>query len=305
MEYKDYYKSLGVSRNASQDEIRDAFRKLARKYHPDTNKDDKTAEENFKLINEAYQVLSDPDKRKKYDQFGANWEQYARAGGQPEDFDWGQWSARPGSSTRINLEDLQDILGGGLGGMGGGGGFSDFFETLFGGARGGARRPQAAQNVEQEVEVTLEEAFAGATRIFQGTDGSRFEVSIPKGVKTGSKVRIAGKGGGRGDLFLKIRVKPHSSFQREGNNLRVNVSVDLYSALLGGEVSVPTMGRPVILTIKAGAQNSQTIRLRGKGMPDLRKKDVRGDLLVSLDVQLPSELNDEEIELFEKLRKLR
>ncbi len=147
MEYKDYYKSLGVNRNASQDEIRDAFRKLARQYHPDTNKGDNTAEEKFKSINEAYQVLSDPEKRQKYDQFGANWEQFSRAGGRPEDFDWGRWSARPGSTTRINLEDLQDLFGGGIGGFGGGsGGFSDFFETLFGGVRGGGRRQPRTLN---------------------------------------------------------------------------------------------------------------------------------------------------------------
>ena len=156
-----------------------------------------------------------------------------------------------------------------------------------------------------EVEITLEEAYAGAARIFQGSDGSRFEVSIPKGVKTGSKVRIAGKGGGSGDLYLKIRVQPHHTFKREGNNLRVNISVDLYTALLGGEVSVPTMGRPVILTVKAGSQNGQSIRLRGKGMPDLRSKDARGDLIATLEVQLPSELSEEETELFKKLRKLR
>ncbi len=305
MEYKDYYKSLGVNRNASQDEIRDAFRKLARQYHPDTNKGDNTAEEKFKSINEAYQVLSDPEKRQKYDQFGANWEQFSRAGGRPEDFDWGRWSARPGSTTRINLEDLQDLFGGGIGGFGGGsGGFSDFFETLFGGVRGGGRRQAAAQNIEQEVEITLEEAFTGATRVFQASDGSRFEVSIPKGVKTGSKVRIAGKGGGTGDLYLKIRVMPHSTFKRDGNNLRVNVDVDLYTVLLGGEVSVPTLERPVILTIKPGSQNGQTIRLREKGMPDLRKKDVRGDLLATLNVQLPKNLSAEEKELFGKLRKL-
>lgn len=302
MDYKDYYKTLGVSRNAGQDEIRDAFRKLARQYHPDANKGDSAAEEKFKGINEAYQVLSDPEKRQKYDQFGANWEQFSRSGGRPEDFDWGRWSARPGSTTRINMEDLQDIFGGGFGG---GGGFSDFFETLFGGARGGAgRRSAPAQNVEQAVEITLEEAFSGTTRVFQGADGSRFEASIPRGVKTGSKVRLAGKAGGA-DLYLRIKVVPHRTFTREGINLQVNVEVDLYTALLGGEVSVPTLERPVILSIKAGSQNGQTIRLRGKGMPDVRKKDVFGDLLATLSVRLPKNLSAEERELLEKLREIR
>ena len=302
MEYKDYYKSLGVNRNASQDEIRDAFRKLARRYHPDANKGDSSAEEKFKTINEAYQVLSDPEKRKKYDQFGANYEQFSRAGGRPEDFDWSRWSARPGSTTNINMEDLQDLFGGSFGG---GGGFSDFFETLFGGARGGStRRAAPAQNVEQEVEITLEEAYSGTTRVFQSGDGSRFEASIPRGVKTGSKVRLAGKAGG-GDLYLKIRVAPHRTFTRDGNDLRISVEVDLYTALLGGEVSVRTLDRPVLLSIKAGSQNGQTIRLRGKGMPDLRKKDVFGDLLATLDIRLPTNLSAEEQAMFEQLRKLR
>lgn len=303
MEYKDYYKSLGIGRNASQDEIRSAFRKLARRFHPDANEGDKRAEEKFKEINEAYQVLSDPDKRKKYDQFGANWEQFSRTGGRPEDFDWGRWSARPGSTTRINLDDLQELFGGGTGGMGGG--FSDFFETLFGGVRGGGRRQARPQSIEQDLEISLEEAYQGTRRTFQGSNGTRFEVSIPPGVKTGSKIRVAGKGGGGSDLFLKIRVRPHAKFKRQGRNLRVSVDLDLYTAILGGEVAVPTLGRPVMLTIKPGTQNGQTIRLRGKGMPDLKKRGESGDLLATLDVRLPEKLSPEERELFEKLRRLR
>ena len=311
MEYKDYYKSLGVNRNAGADEIRTAFRNLARQYHPDTNTGDQQAEEKFKEINEAYQVLSDPDKRKKYDQFGSNWEQYSRSGGRPEDFNWGDWSAGPGTYTRVNMEDLQDLFGGSQGGFGSGG-FSDFFETLFGGARGArtARRPARGQNLEQAVEITLEEAFSGTERTFQSNNGSRFEVSVPKGVKTGSKVRVAGKGGGvpggsPGDLYLKIKVLPHSIFERQGNNLRVTVDIDLFTAMLGGEVSVPTLERSVLLTVKPVVQNGQTIRLRGKGMPDSRKKDLRGDLLVTLRVRLPENLKPEERELFERLQGMR
>jgi len=309
MEYKDYYNSLGISRNASKEEIRDAFRNLARQHHPDANEGDTRAEEKFKEINEAYQVLSDPDKRKKYDQFGANWDQYSRSGGRPEDFNWGDWSAGPGTYKRVNLDDLQDIFGG-EGGFGAGG-FSDFFETLFGGARGQrtARRPARGQNVDQAVEITLEEAFSGTERVFVSPDGSRFEVRIPKGVRTGSKVRVAGKGvgapgGSPGDLYLKIKVLPHHRFERKGKNLRVTVDVDLYTALLGGEVSVPTPERPVILTIKPVAQNGQTIRLRGKGMPDLRRPDERGDILATLRVQLPKHLNEEQKTAVEKLREM-
>jgi curved DNA-binding protein len=310
MEYKDYYRSLGVNRNAGQDEIRSAFRNLARQHHPDANEGNKQAEEKFKEINEAYQVLSDPDKRKKYDQFGANWEQYSRTGGRPEDFNWGDWSAGPGTYTRVNPEDLKDMFGG-SGGFGSGG-FSDFFETLFGGARGqrATRGPAHGRNVEQTLEITLAEAFSGTERIFQAPDGSRFEVAIPKGVQTGSKVRVAGKGGEaaggkQGDLYLKIKVLPHHLLERDGNNLRVTVDIDLYAALLGGEVSVPTLERPVLLTIKPVAQNGQTIRIRGKGMPVVKEKDTRGDLLVTLRVRLPEKLNPEERKLVEQLQALR
>jgi len=287
MEYKDYYNSLGISRNASKEEIRDAFRNLARQHHPDANEGDTRAEEKFKEINEAYQVLSDPDKRKKYDQFGANWDQYSRSGGRPEDFNWGDWSAGPGTYKRVNLDDLQDIFGG----------------------QRTARRPARGQNVDQAVEITLEEAFSGTERVFVSPDGSRFEVRIPKGVRTGSKVRVAGKGvgapgGSPGDLYLKIKVLPHHRFERKGKNLRVTVDVDLYTALLGGEVSVPTPERPVILTIKPVAQNGQTIRLRGKGMPDLRRPDERGDILATLRVQLPKHLNEEQKTAVEKLREM-
>jgi len=308
MEYKDYYKTLGVSRNASQDEIRKAFRELARQHHPDANKGNKQAEEKFKELNEAYQVLSDADKRQKYDQFGANWEQFSRTGGRPEDFDWGQWSAGPGTYTRVNLDDLQDLFGGGPGGAGG---FSDFFETLFGGVRGGAPRRQAmrGQNIEQSLEITLDEAYHGTTRMFQGQNGARFEVTIPKGVRTGSKVRVSGKGGAgaggaSGDLYLKIKVLPHLHFKREKNNLRIDVDIDLFTAVLGGEISVPTMGKPVILTVKPGTQNGSTFRLRGKGMPSLGKKEGPGDILVTLNVRLPDKLNQEEKRLFEQLRDL-
>ncbi|HUF38260.1 MAG TPA: J domain-containing protein [Anaerolineales bacterium] len=311
MEYKDYYKSLGVNRSASKEDIRTAFRNLARQHHPDANEGDQKAEEKFKEINEAYQVLSDPDKRKKYDQLGANWEQYSRAGGQPEDFNWGEWRAGSGSYTRVNVEDLQDMFGGGLGGAGSGG-FSDFFETLFGGARAqrAPSRPGRSRNLEQTLEITLEEAFTGTERVFQPQYGSRFEVSIPKGVRTGSKVRVAGKGGespggSPADLYLKIKVLPHHIFERKGDNLRVTVDVDLYTALLGGEVSVPTLERPVLLAVKPVAQNGQTIRVRGKGMPNLRKPGERGDLLVTLRVRLPEKLKPEEREVFEKLQRMR
>ncbi len=307
MNYKDYYKTLGVSKSASKKEIQDAFRKLARQYHPDRNKGNKQAEEKFKDINEAYQVLSDSQKRQKYDQFGAQWGQYSRGGGRPEDFDWGRWTAGPGGSGRtVSAEDLQDILGG-LGGMGG---FSDFFETLFGGGlgrgqvRGGQPRQVRGRDVEHEVEITLEEAYNGATRVLQRSGGGRGEVRIPKGVRTGSKVRLSGAGAQAGDLYLKIKVLPHFTFKREKDTLRVNIPVDLYTAILGGEIAVPTLKRTAHLTIPPHTANGRTFRLRGLGMPLLKSPDKYGDLLAKVDVQLPKKLSEQEKQLFEQLRAL-
>ncbi len=322
MEYKDYYKILGVDRNATEKEIKQAYRRLARQYHPDVNPGDKAAEERFKEINEAYEVLSDPEKRRKYDQFGAQWQQYERMGGRPEDFDWSQWAATgPGGQrvyTRtVSPEELEEILGG----MGG---FSDFFQMLFGGM--GRRRtvdfgdifgdyeqpfqerPRRGRDIEQPVQITLEEAFHGTTRVLQQPDGSRIEVKIPRGVRTGSRVRVSGKGGGsdgqRGDLYLKIEVLPHPTFQREGDDLKVDVPVDLYTAILGGEVQVPTLERPVMLRIPPETPNGKTFRLRGLGMPNLKNPDQRGDLYAKVNVQLPRNLSEEEKALFRQLRDL-
>ncbi len=316
MDYKDYYKTLGVSKNSSQDDIRNAFRKLARQYHPDANEGNKQAEEKFKDINEAYQVLSDPEKRKKYDQFGAQWQQYSRGGGRPEDFDWGQWAGGGGgggSYTRVNIDDLQDLFGGGGGGSGLGG-FSDFFETLFGqGLRGRGstqRRAQFGQDLEQNVEITLEEAYTGTTRVFQREDGNRFEVKIPRGVKTGSKVRVTGKGqegrsGQAGNLYLKIKVLSHSKFKRDKDNLKITLPIDLYTAVLGGEAEVPTLERTVNLKIPAGTSNGKTIRLRGLGMPNLKNPKQFGDIFATIEIKIPENLSQKEKELFKQLRELR
>lgn len=327
MEYKDYYKVLGVSKNADKDELKKAYRKLARKYHPDVNPDDKTAEEKFKEVNEAYEVLSDPEKRQKYDQFGASWQQYSRGGGRPEDFDWNQWTARPsggGYSRTVTQEELEQILGqdfGNVFGGGGFGGFSDFFETLFGGmgqqrstGYGGRQRvvrTQRGRDSEQNIQISLEEAFHGTNVQLQWEDGRRIEAKIPPGVHTGSRVRLSGQGesgyeGGKsGDLYLKVNVRPHSVYKRDKDDLKINIPVDLYTAILGGSVSVPSIDKTVELTIPPETTNGKVFRLRGLGMPKLRSPQERGNLYATVDIQLPKNLSEEEKRLFNQLKILR
>lgn len=313
MEYKDYYKILGVPRSASEKEIKRAYRRLARQYHPDRNPGDKNAEERFKEINEAQEVLSDVDKRQKYDRLGAQWQQWQRMGRDPRDFDYSQWFAGGGSS-RMHAEwggDLDDLFGGT-------GGFSDFFRSIFGGMGGQptARRQYAqarvrrGQDYEQPVEITLEEAYHGTACVLD-VGGSRLEVRVPQGVKTGSKVRVAGKGGAGmgggqpGDILLKIKVLPHGTFVRKGNDLHCEVSVGLYTALLGGEERVPTMETPVRLKIPPETQTGRSFRLRGQGMPHLRDPKRRGDLFARVKVTLPQHLSEREKELFQELAGLR
>jgi curved DNA-binding protein len=345
MEYKDYYKTLGVPRTATPAEIRKAYRRLARELHPDRNPGDKAAEKRFKEVNEAHEVLADAQKRKQYDMLGANWEQFARAGGGAAGNPFGAAGNPFGA-------------GGPFAGFGGQGGnvryefhtvggqdasdFSDFFNMFFGGgmpvqeARAGAAasagrgrggggsggrsrgnpledllsrlrtdqgqagghgqdggRGQAArgQDVQAEVEVTLEEAFSGSTRLVQA-GGRRLEVKVPRGVETGSKIRLRGKAGddpNAGDLYLVIKVRPHAVFTRNGADLTREVPVTLGEALLGGEVDVPTLVGRVLLKIPAGTQSGQTFRLTGKGMPRL-KGDGSGDLLAKVKVILPGKL---------------
>jgi curved DNA-binding protein len=323
MEYKDYYKILGVSKNADKNAIKSAFRKLARKYHPDVNPGDKASEEKFKELNEAYEVLSDPEKREKYDRFGTSWQQYSRGGGRPEDFDFSQWTARPGGYTytrTVTPEEMEQMFGGSFGRdfSGGLGGFSDFFEMLFGNmgrtsrtvGRERATRPQRGRDSEHNVQISLEEAFHGTTCNLQWEDGKRIEAKIPPGVRTGSRIRLGGqgetgmRGGQAGDLYLKIEVRPHSTFERDGDDLKVNIPIDIYTAILGGKLKVPTLERPVELTIPPETSNGKVFRLRGLGMPNLKKPDQRGNLYATVQVQLPKDLSQEERQLFQKLREL-
>lgn len=325
MDYRDYYKILGVSKDATVDEIKKAFRKLARKYHPDVNPGNKASEEKFKEINEAHEVLSDPEKRKKYDQFGSQWQQFNQRGGRPEDFNWGTWGSYPGggqTQTRtVTPEELEKMFGGGLGG------FSDFFEYLFGGAgrqgRGGFNtifrtggmgeqtRSSRGQDVEHELGITLEEAYNGSSRVLQWEGGKKIEAKIPPGVRSGSKIRLSGQGGTAtgnekaGDLFLKINITPHNFFKRKGDDLYINFPIDLYTALLGGSIDIPTIGKTVKLTIPAETKNGMVFRLRGLGMPILRDPSKKGDLYATAEIELPQKLTQDEKVLIQKLRDLR
>ncbi len=319
MEFKDYYKILGVQPNAGEKEIKSAFRRLARQYHPDVNPDDPRAEERFKEINEAYEVLSDPEKRKKYDQMRQQYEAWQRSGRPGGQFDWSRWvnAGRPTGRGGVHVQYVSpEDLGGFEDLFGELGGFSDFFEQIFGGGipRAGTQRrvrPRKGQDVEQPLQITLEEAFHGSTRRLRRPDGSTIEVRIPRGIDTGKRIRVRGEGlpgvGGkaRGDLYLKVEVLPHSTFERKGDDLYTKVSVDLYTAVLGGEVAVPTIeGKRVLLKIPPGTQNGKVFRLRGLGMPRLRKPDERGDMYVEVKVRIPTALTPEERRLFGQLREL-
>jgi curved DNA-binding protein len=319
VDYKDYYQTLGVGQNASQDEIKKAYRKLARQHHPDVNPGDASAEDRFKEINEAYEVLSDPDKRQKYDQFGSQWQKYERAGGRPEDFNWNQWQAQPGTThtyQSVNPEDLEEMFGGQAG-------FSDFFETLFGGRPGRRSRGpgeqtygyqphrRQGQDLEHPVQITLAEAFQGTNRVLEFEGGRRLEAKIPRGVTSGSRVRLKGQGapgmagGQMGDLYLIIEVLPNSRFQREGDDLRTTVPVDLFSLLLGSKVQVPSLDRTVKLDIPAETANGKTFRLRGLGMPNLKNPEQRGDLYATVEAQLPQHLSHNEQELLRQWQEIR
>jgi curved DNA-binding protein len=299
MEYKDYYKILGVERGASEDEIKRQYRKLAMKHHPDQNPDDPTSESRFKEINEAYEVLGDREKRSRYDHLGSSYREWENRGGRPGNFDWSQWAGAPQGGVRVEMGDLGEMFGGG---------FSDFFNAIFGGLgsqpqSGASGRIGRGRDVQQTIRISLQEAYSGTTRAFR-IDGKSIEVKIPAGAKTGTKVRVSGKGESgarnRGDLFLAIEVTADPRFERRGDDLHTEVEVDLYTAVLGGEVTVPTPGGDVVLTIPPGSQPGQSFRLARRGMPKLKSKG-EGDLYVHIDVKLPEKLSAKERNLFEQL----
>jgi len=293
---KDYYSILGVERNASEREIKQAYRRLARKYHPDVNPGDQSAEAKFKQINEAYEVLSNKEKRQKYDQFGDQWQyadQFAQAGWQQAPF----WNSSQGGTRFYFSEDELGNL------------FDDLLRGFSTGTSARQTQPKRGRDVEYPMEVTLEEAYNGTARTISLGDGERLEVKIPPGVNNGSRVRIAGKGGqgyggARGDLYLVISVKPHRLFERRGDDLYVDVAVPLVVAMLGGEVQVPTLKGKLALKIPPETQNGRAFRLAGQGMPHLGNS-ARGDLLAKVKVVLPTKLTQQEKELFEQLAQLR
>jgi curved DNA-binding protein len=300
MDYKDYYKTLGVERNASASDIKRAYRKLALEFHPDKNPGDKQAEEKFKEINEAYEVLGNSSKRARYDQIADSYQSWQSRGGEPGGFDWSRWTSGQQEGMRVEFGDIGDLFGGG---------FSDFFNAIFAEMGLSRQAPGQAQrargrDIEQPVTISLNEAYRGTTRILQ-RDGRSLEVKIPPGAKTGTKVRITGQGasvgGAAGDLYLLVRVKPEKGFELKDLDLHTDVSVDLYTAILGGEVLVPTPSGPIILTIPAGSQPDQSLRLRGRGLPHLQNPREHGDLYAHLRIKLPKSLSDQERELFERL----
>jgi len=318
MEFKDYYATLGVSKSATDKEIKQAFRKLARKHHPDVNPGDKAAEAKFKEINEANEVLSDPDKRRKYDELGANWRAYEQGGAGQQ----GAWNANfsgaPGGFRTMTPEEMNAMFGEGDP-------FSDFFHTFFGGAMGGqeeepgrrarprGRGARPGRDLEQEIELSLDDAFHGAMRrlaIKHDGHARTVDVRIPAGVSDGSRVRIAGEGeigtGGAkaGDLYLRIRLASHPKFERKGKDLYTKVHIPLTTAVLGGEADVPTLaGKPLRLKVPATTQNGQTFRLKGHGMPTTNRPDT-GDLYATIEVQLPRTLTPEQRTHFEALAEL-
>lgn len=308
MEYKDYYKILGVDRKASGEEIKRAYRKLALKTHPDRNPGDKNAEEHFKEINEAYQVLSDAEKRSHYDQLGDSYTQWRQGGAPSGGFNWEDWYTT-GSSGNVRVGGFEDIFGDE---------FSEFFRRIFGGmpnmgrsssGRGGVRQNQrtTAPAYQQEVPISLTEAYEGTTRQLE-IDGRHLEVKIPIGAKTGTKVRVAnsiptGVAGQKGDLYLVIHVADDPRFQVKGNDLHTDVTIDLYTAVLGGEVTVQTLAGKVVLTIPAGTQPGQAIRLAGRGMPRVNSPNNKGDLIAHIKIKIPHNLTARQKELFQELKR--
>lgn len=298
MDYKDYYKILGVKKDASADEIKKAYRKLAVKYHPDKNAGNKEAEDKFKEANEANEVLGDPEKRKKYDELGANWKQYEQFGGQ-----------RNGGGRGPAGFDTSSFYGDGSG-------FSSFFESIFGsgagfgGARQRAHRAQKGENQEATITLTVEESFHGVAK--QVTiNGSKLNLKFKPGTANAQVVRLKGKGspsysgGEPGDLLITVHIAPHPRYEVKGADLYFDQPMDIYTAVLGGKIAVQSIDKTIMMTIPAGTDSHKTLRLKGMGMPVFGKEGQRGDAYVRMVIQVPKHLSDEEKAAFEQLRELK
>jgi len=307
MIYKDYYKDLGVAKTATPGEIKKAYRTLAKKYHPDKTKGDKASEEKFKEINEANEVLSDPEKRKKYDQFGADWKHYEEAGAQPGGFDWSKYAGnRGGQAHRTTTNEYNTMFTDE--------GVNDFFEMLFG-QRSGQRRGRQSvtikgEDLETETTLSLEETYHGTTRLIRLNDQT-IKVTIKPGVADRQMLRIPGKGGAglnggpNGNLYLTVNIAPHHEFHRKGNDLQCDLPVELYTALLGGKTQIKTLKGKVTVNIPKGTPNGKELRLRGLGMPIYAKKNEFGNLLVKINIVLPENLSEQEMGMFRELAALR
>lgn len=290
MAFIDYYKVLGVEQNASQAEIRKAYRRLAKKYHPDTNGNSPEAQERFQAINEANEVLGDPEKRKKYDDYGEHWRH-------ADEFE----AQRREHEARSNRSGFDF---GGWSSFGGSGGFSDFFEQLFG-ARG--MRKSGGEDLQATLTITLRDAATTHKQTFS-INGEKIRITIPAGIADGQKIRIKGRGaigddGSRGDLYITFRIEPDKMFARDGDNLLLTATTDMYTLLLGGEVTLPALDGNVRMTIKAGTPPDSKLRLKGKGFPIYKREGERGDLIVTLKMRMPA-LNERQKSLLKEIKEL-
>lgn len=301
MEFKDYYKVLGVSKSASADEIKKAYRKLAVKYHPDKNPGNKAAEEKFKEISEANEVLGDPEKRKKFDELGSNWQQHQQSGN-GGGFDWSKYAGRQGGRQYTGNEEFE-----------GAGDFSDFFESIFGGGHGGRRPGQRAhkgQDYKAEFQVSLEEAYTGSSREIE-VNGQTLRLKIKPGVSDNQVLRLKDKGapgmngGPNGDLFLTVKVAEHPHFKRKENDLYCDFPVDVYVAVLGGKATVRSLKGTMKIDIPKETDNGKVLRLKGLGMPLYGKTNEYGDLYAKVNITTPKNLSEKEIELFKQLMQLK
>lgn len=308
MEYKDYYKVLGIDKKASAADIKKAYRKLAVKYHPDKNPDDKLAEEKFKELNEAYEVLGDEEKRKKYDEFGENWKYYEQAGSNGGDFDWSKWRSGQGAGRQQPYDDSM---------FGDGNQFSDFFEHLFGGGFGGraqqgrGRNNRRGSDLQATMQVSLQDVYTGATRQIE-VNGQKLNLKIKPGTYSGQILRLKGKGqpgrsgGEAGDLLIEVSIASDAQFELKGKDVYMEVPVDLFTAVLGGKVQVAVPGSPLQLSIPAGTDSGRLFRLKAKGLPVPEgSKEVPGDLYVKVKITVPGQLTEEERKLFTQLAEMR